>query len=61
MRPSSFGLGVLDALGRLEGQTLPFAVAAAAAFFALAAAGAALWTKRFERGPLEWVMRKFAA
>lgn len=55
------GLGVLDALGRLEGQTLPFAVAAAAAFFALAAAGAALWTKRFERGPLEWVMRKFAA
>lgn len=52
------GLGVLEALGRVEGQTLPFSVAASVAFYALAVAGAALWTKRFTRGPLEWVMRR---
>ena len=55
------GLGVLEALGRIEGQPLPFAVAASVAFYALAVAGAALWTKRFARGPIEWVMRRLTA
>lgn len=54
------GLGVLDAAGRLDDQPLWFAVAAAAAFYAGAVAFAALWTRRFERGPLEWVMRAVA-
>lgn len=36
------------------------ALAAAAAFYAGAVTFAALWTRRFERGPLEWVMRAVA-
>ena len=55
------GLGVLEAIGFLEGQTLPFAVATSVGFYALAVTGAGLWTKRFERGPLEWLMRKIVA
>ena len=52
------GMGGLSAVGRLENQSLPFAIAASAAFYALAIAFAVLWRKRFARGPLEWVMRK---
>ena len=55
------GLGVLDAIGRIEGQTLPFAVAASVVFYAVAVASAFLWTRRFQRGPLEWVMRRLTA
>ena len=54
------GLGLLDALGLLEGQTLPFAVAASAVFCVAAVAGASLWTTRIERGPLEWLMRRIS-
>lgn len=51
------GLGILDALGRLENQSLPFALSAALAFCAAGAAFASLWRGRFRRGPLEAVMR----
>ena len=54
------GMGALEAAGRLEDQPLWFAVAASVAFYALAVAFAACWTRRFDRGPLEWVMRKLA-
>lgn len=54
------GMGALSAVGRLENQSLPFAIAASAAFYALAVAFAVLWRKRFDRGPLEWVMRKWS-
>lgn len=54
------GMGALSAVGRLENQSLPFAVAASAAFYAIAVAFAVLWRKRFDRGPLEWVMRKWS-
>lgn len=54
------GMGALSAVGRLENQSLPFAVAASAAFYAFAVAFAVLWRKRFDRGPLEWVMRKWS-
>ena len=54
------GMGVLEAFGRLEDQTLSFAVAASVAFYAAAVAFAVVWTKRFDRGPLEWVMRRLA-
>ena len=54
------GMGALSAVGRLENQSLPFAVAASVAFYALAVAFAVLWRKRFDRGPLEWVMRKWS-
>ena len=52
------GMGGLSAVGRLENQSLPFAIAASAAFYALAITFAVLWRKRFARGPLEWVMRR---
>ena len=52
------GMGALSAVGRLENQSLPFAIAASAAFYAVAVGFAVLWRKRFARGPLEWAMRK---
>ena len=51
------GMGVLEAANRLENQPLSFAVMAAAAFCILGVAFATMWTRRFQRGPLEWVMR----
>ena len=55
-----FGMGVLEAFGQLEDQTLVFAVAASVVFYAAAVAFSVFWTNRFDRGPLEWVMRKLA-
>ena len=52
------GMGVLEALGRLEGQSPAFAVGGALVFSALSVLFAHLWRKRFKRGPLEWVMRR---
>ena len=52
------GLGTLEELGRLEDQSLPFAVSAALAFVAGSILFATLWRRRFARGPLEWVMRR---
>ena len=52
------GMGILEANGRLEDQTLSFAVVTGTVFFALCILFAHLWRKRFQRGPLEWVMRK---
>lgn len=52
------GLGVLTAIGRGERQSLPFAVLAALVFAVLAAWFSLLWTKRFARGPLEWLLRR---
>lgn len=54
------GMGVLEAFGRLENQTLPFAVTASVVFYAAAVAFSVLWTSRFSRGPLEWVMRRLS-
>jgi uncharacterized membrane protein YeiB len=52
------GMGVLEALGFLEGQTLPVAVASALGFCAAGVAFAALWCRVAQRGPLEWAMRR---
>ena len=54
------GLGILEAVGRLEGQSLWFAVTTAVAFYVLAVSFALLWTRRWSYGPLEWVMRRVA-
>ena len=51
------GMGMLEAIGRLEHQTLPFALLAAAAFCAAGVVFAHLWRSRFKRGPLEAIMR----
>ena len=55
-----FGMGTLEAFGRLENQTPGFAAAAATAFFAVSVIFSALWLRRFQRGPLEWLLRTFA-
>jgi len=52
------GMGFLEIIGRLENQTLQFATISAAIFSGLAILFSYYWRKRFQRGPLEWVMRK---
>ncbi len=51
------GMGVLEALGRLENQSLEFAVVSACIFYAASIVFSVFWRKHFKRGPLEWVMR----
>ena len=51
------GMGTLDAMGRLENQTLPFAMLATAVFCLLGVVFSYLWRKRFKRGPIEMIMR----
>lgn len=55
------GMGALEAAGRLEGQSLEFAVAMAALFYLSAVLFAALWTRRFRQGPLEAGLRRLSA
>ena len=52
------GMGLLDALGILENQTLPFAIGSAVVFCICAVIFSHFWRKRFERGPLEWGIRR---
>jgi uncharacterized protein len=52
------GMGTLEALDRLGGQTLGAALTAAGLFCALSVVYAALWARRFKRGPLEALMRR---
>lgn len=51
------GMGTLEILGRLEYQTLPFALLASGLFCAAGVIFATLWRMRFKRGPLEALMR----
>lgn len=55
------GLGVLEAVGRLERQSLVFASTSAAIFSCLAVAFSHLWRKRFKQGPVEALMRKLSS
>ncbi len=52
------GMGALEALGRLEEQTLPVALGAAGVFCVAGVVFAHAWRRRYKRGPLEAVMRK---
>ncbi len=52
------GMGGLLLIGRLEGQSLVFALGSAAAFMVLAVVFADVWRARWSRGPLEAVMRR---
>ncbi len=54
------GLGVLEAMGRMEDQTLPFIIGASLVFSAVSVVYATLWRRRYRRGPLEWVMRRMS-
>lgn len=55
------GLGTLESLGWLQRGTVTFAVASAAVFCLVSVLFAVVWSRRFTRGPLEWVMRRIAA
>ena len=55
------GMGTLEALGRLENQTLPFAVTSAAIFCVASVIFAHSWREKFRRGPLEALLRRATA
>lgn len=52
------GMGTLEALGMLGGQSLPVAATASAIFCLWAVLFAWAWRARFQRGPLEALMRR---
>ena len=54
------GMGILEALGLLGGQSIQAAVIAAVLFCAVATIYAWLWARRFRRGPIEALMRILA-
>ncbi|MEZ5627515.1 MAG: heparan-alpha-glucosaminide N-acetyltransferase domain-containing protein [Rhodocyclaceae bacterium] len=54
------GMGTLEALGMLGGQTVTAAVAAASLFCAAALVYAWCWSRAFKRGPVEAAMRQLA-
>ncbi|MEZ5217282.1 MAG: DUF418 domain-containing protein [Ilumatobacteraceae bacterium] len=54
------GMGILEALERLEDQTLGWAVSTSIVFSIVAIISSWLWRKRFARGPLEALMRRIA-
>ena len=51
------GMGVLEAIGLLGGQSITTAVAVALLFCLTATVYALLWARRFKRGPIETLMR----
>ena len=51
------GMGGLELMGRLNNQSLAFAVTIAMIFYAAGVAFSVVWRKHFTRGPLEAVMR----
>ncbi len=52
------GMVALDAFGRLEDQTLSWSLLTSLVFCAAAIVGSWAWRRRFDRGPLESVMRR---
>ena len=52
------GMGLLETVGLLENQTLPFAVGSALVFYVIGVIFSVFWRKRFKQGPLELIMRR---
>ncbi|MGE7688335.1 DUF418 domain-containing protein [Lysinibacillus sp. NPDC097214] len=52
------GVGILALFNRLENQTLAFSLVFTLLFFVASILFSVLWSNRFKRGPIEWVMRK---
>ncbi|MDQ0177822.1 putative membrane protein YeiB [Bacillus chungangensis] len=52
------GIGILVLLNRLENQTLAFSLIFTILFFVVSILLSVLWSSKFKRGPIEWVMRK---
>ncbi len=51
------GMGLLEAIGSLEDQSITMALFSAMCFFTASMAFALLWRRYFKHGPLEWAMR----
>ncbi len=51
------GMGLLEAMGSLQDQSITVALLSALCFFTASMAFALLWRRYFEHGPLEWAMR----
>ncbi|WP_233558133.1 DUF418 domain-containing protein [Alginatibacterium sediminis] len=56
-----FGLGVIEAMGRLQNQSIEFSLICSALFCVVALGLSVLWLRFFKRGPLESVFRKFVS
>ncbi|MCP3854197.1 MAG: DUF1624 domain-containing protein [Actinomycetia bacterium] len=54
------GMGVLESMGRLEDQSLEWAIITSLIFSAAAILFSWAWRRRHDRGPLEWLMRRVA-
>lgn len=54
------GLSILDNLGRIENQQLPFIYIFSVSFYVGCIIFSVLWKIKFDRGPIEWLMRKLA-
>lgn len=52
------GVGILALLNRLENQSLAFSIVFTLLFFVASILFSVLWSRKFKRGPIEWVMRK---
>lgn len=52
------GVGILALVNRLENQTLAFSLIFTILFFVASILFSVLWSRKFKRGPIEWVMRK---
>ncbi|MGY3190146.1 DUF418 domain-containing protein [Lysinibacillus sp. TE18511] len=52
------GVGILTLLNRLENQTLAFSLVFTLLFFVASILFSVLWSRKFKRGPIEWIMRK---
>ncbi|NVK31042.1 MAG: DUF418 domain-containing protein [Gammaproteobacteria bacterium] len=55
------GMGVLEVLGRLEGQSIEVSLLASLVFCLFGVGFSVAWLKFFRSGPLEWVFRKLAS
>lgn len=54
------GMGVLEAMGRLEDRTLPFSLGYSGVFCVGSVLFAHLWKRRFRHGPIEALFRRVA-
>lgn len=54
------GMGLLEAIGRLENQTINVSLLSALTFCVGGVVFSMVWLKYFTSGPLEWVFRKLA-
>jgi len=54
------GVGILALINRLENQTLAFSLMFTTLFFVGSILFSVLWSRKFKRGPIEWIMRKIA-